>query len=1379
MRLSDWFSGAPAALETVVRDWLLRELMSTRHAVLEQSGHSPDHGLSLEHLFHDLPASLPDGSHAHHCAERMLERLALSPEEDGTVGIPAIREEHRPSVLRWLLVGGPGQGKSTLLRHLAQVHRAWLLGDVTGDAAAVVQAYSSTSIGIPRLPLFVEARVFASWLAQHPEPDALTRFLHERMAPAVDVEFDVFGAWLASTPSVLLLDGLDEVPAADARGSLLRATFEWVSRRPEAPILVSSRPTGTDPEVYRWPAVVLQPLPPDLAAEMGRALVRSRFAQDPDRVTTNLERFESDRQSPGVAALLTTPLQIAMVVALLDENGSAPTERWKLFDRYYEIVDRRERERNTPLSALLRKQGHVVRELHRTAGLLLQVRAEVSGQEEAAVSKAELLALLRTRLEADGHEAHLAYATAAEIVQATIARLVLLVARDNAGMAFGFEVRLLQEAMAAEALAHGPDEQVLERLRRVIRSAAWREVVLLTFERMATEKLYLFDRMLTLLDEIDSDDVGQVAVPGGRLAAQLLRSMPNLSPRVRDALVSKAKRSFGGGLPKNLTQELLAAAKQAMLERPWWEVAGAWRTAGPLLDWSELQERLPREQSEREKFGHWCNSLVSGSPGAFPWWLTRFRNDSGHEIALLSGDEPTGISLKVASSDELVESPRQVAFPEDWAVIDAARIWWDSVGKDLDTWLMAISQLSDREKRVVATYLPWPLVAATKDAAAAALVRSTRPDDWSAVEQEVLRGVSVDDYLSSLSGPSDDLRSILLKTPARKSLSLRDMHIDVLMRIALESGEADWSNAAISWVAISPHLIERSDWFVLDGAANAASELDIRNALAAAVAKVHEVSPTWARALAPYIADLPPLMQLVAMGATKNILRMEPELSFGIVPDAYRALVRLIEVVRKNGDASAFASALGELPSEQADKVAASLARCIVPPAPAMAAVVRRSPPHRRPHLVLETQQLLEAESTGLDEVSTWRSLGLPRLPSNATTLAHTLAVQPPPQLTHLRIRDLAGIRELVLALPRTSEPDSGRWTILLGDNGSGKTSLLRGIALAAGGTVRANAALAHASTELVRIGASSATIVAELADGTHWKASVSSVAAANEGTPPEFLAAYGVGRGNALGGPRREVRFTPWGSVATLFGDVAEGLIHAETWLLQFRDVPENDWRHRVWPVLHDALVRLLVDVDRIELLPDGVRVHSATLGNVPLDALSDGYLSTLGWVVDLVARWLNHAQARGLPVEGDLLESMTGVVLLDEIDQHLHPSWQGRVVEDVRACFPRMSFVVTTHNPLTLHGAREGEVVVLRRSGTEIVARQIDVPPGLDASAILTGPWFDLETTLDADTVRKLEEHQANVLAGTVDAPLEQTVHERLAPLRDRLAALRKSNG
>ena len=56
-------------------------------------------------------------------------------------------------------------------------------------------------------------------------------------------------------------------------------------------------------------------------------------------------------------------------------------------------------------------------------------------------------------------------------------------------------------------------------------------------------------------------------------------------------------------------------------------------------------------------------------------------------------------------------------------------------------------------------------------------------------------------------------------------------------------------------------------------------------------------------------------------------------------------------------------------------------------------------------------------------------------------------------------------------------------------------------------------------------------------------------------------------------------------------------------------------------------------------------------------------------------------------------------GIVLIDEIDLHLHPSWQRRVVDDLRRTFPRMQFIATTHSPFIIQSLRQGELVDLRK--------------------------------------------------------------------------------
>jgi hypothetical protein len=77
-----------------------------------------------------------------------------------------------------------------------------------------------------------------------------------------------------------------------------------------------------------------------------------------------------------------------------------------------------------------------------------------------------------------------------------------------------------------------------------------------------------------------------------------------------------------------------------------------------------------------------------------------------------------------------------------------------------------------------------------------------------------------------------------------------------------------------------------------------------------------------------------------------------------------------------------------------------------------------------------------------------------------------------------------------------------------------------------------------------------------------------------------------------------------------------------------------------------------------------------------------------------------------------------MRGLVLIDEIDMHLHPRWQIEIISRTRKMMPQMSFIVTTHNPLTLVGAKPEEIWILEND-----AGKIRAAPGVDAPMLLTG--------------------------------------------------------
>lgn len=115
-----------------------------------------------------------------------------------------------------------------------------------------------------------------------------------------------------------------------------------------------------------------------------------------------------------------------------------------------------------------------------------------------------------------------------------------------------------------------------------------------------------------------------------------------------------------------------------------------------------------------------------------------------------------------------------------------------------------------------------------------------------------------------------------------------------------------------------------------------------------------------------------------------------------------------------------------------------------------------------------------------------------------------------------------------------------------------------------------------------------------------------------------------------------------------------------------------------------------------------------------MPMGLLSDGYRATLSMVADIAYRMavLN-------PQLGDDVLNTPGIVLVDEIDLHLHPLWQARILGDLRAIFPNVQFIVTTHAPVVVSSVRAKHVRIL--VGGDSAERLHDEVYGSDAGGVL----------------------------------------------------------
>lgn len=211
---------------------------------------------------------------------------------------------------------------------------------------------------------------------------------------------------------------------------------------------------------------------------------------------------------------------------------------------------------------------------------------------------------------------------------------------------------------------------------------------------------------------------------------------------------------------------------------------------------------------------------------------------------------------------------------------------------------------------------------------------------------------------------------------------------------------------------------------------------------------------------------------------------------------------------------------------------------------------------------------------------------------------------------------------------------------------------------------------------------------------------------------------------------------------------------------------------------LVRDSVVRLFRDIipDTEVREVDGrmhlVEIHSGV--SAPA-ALSDGCNSMIALLGHVLRHTLELRGWTGDPTQAE------GIVLIDEVDLHLHPSWQRRALQQLERAFPRLQFIVTTHSPLVLGGVPDGIVSVLGRDeeGRTIV-RTGESVKGWRVDQLLTGMHFGVSSPYDVETERLSEEYGRklselgpdNGYVRELERRLDEqkhAMHENAAPGRD----------
>ena len=407
-------------------------------------------------------------------------------------------------------------------------------------------------------------------------------------------------------------------------------------------------------------------------------------------------------------------------------------------------------------------------------------------------------------------------------------------------------------------------------------------------------------------------------------------------------------------------------------------------------------------------------------------------------------------------------------------------------------------------------------------------------------------------------------------------------------------------------------------------------------------------------------------------------------------------------------------------------------------------------------------------------------------------------------------IRNIRSIKDL----DWEPEEEGAGWHVILGDNGSGKSSFLRALALALVGSKEANAARqdwnAWLRTE-TSTGAARIDIVPmpkyDFFSGKGRVGAAKSVVAIvrlirtdEPGEPVQlsdrrlkkrlpaarhvwgsgsgwFSAAYGPFRRFTGGDKEAERSFLSnpkLGAHISVFGENV-ALLEGLHWLreLHYKKLehsPEGGLLSRLKHFVNQDGF-LPNDVKLKEVSSRGVSFEDANGFPIAVEELGDGYRSILSMTFELIR------QVRRVYPDDEIFDEenfhviVPGVVMIDEVDAHLHPSWQKTVGFWFTTHFPAMQFIVTTHSPLICQAAVKGSIFHLPRPGSGGEGRMLD---GSDRDRLLYGDILDAYSTeafgsavTRSATARQMHEQLARLNVKEVReglSPEEKVQQERL---------------
>ena len=357
--------------------------------------------------------------------------------------------------------------------------------------------------------------------------------------------------------------------------------------------------------------------------------------------------------------------------------------------------------------------------------------------------------------------------------------------------------------------------------------------------------------------------------------------------------------------------------------------------------------------------------------------------------------------------------------------------------------------------------------------------------------------------------------------------------------------------------------------------------------------------------------------------------------------------------------------------------------------------------------------------------------------------------------ISRVILKNIRGFADLQFDLTRADGTCAG-WTVFTGDNGSGKSTLLKAIAIGLTGrdTARSLQPSFHGwirdgaddeaaiQLEIVRVAEDDATAESGRNPASRFP---SRLALQNGSKEPVLQATIPPGKPRNYATPERTIwspDATGWfscgyGPFRRVFGaspeatrqmvaptterfvtmfQEAASLAEVDQWLRNLKHkelenrAAEREQLALLLEILRDDLLPNQITVDRVD--SDGLWLKDRNGVQLAWSEMSDGYRAALALIADIIRHLVSVYGVEGLAdrgTDGRIFIRRSGVVLIDEVDAHLHPEWQREIGFWLKRHFPNIQFLVTTHSPIICQAADPNGLFVLPEPGSGVAPRAL----------------------------------------------------------------------